>query len=423
MNKKQIVIIGGGLQGLATANALMDRGEEVLLLERDSDVATSTSFANAGMMTPSQSSPWNSPSDIAQIFAGIGKVDSPMLMKIDQMPSLFFWGLKFLRNSTPKRFNEISRNLFELANYSKNLTVQFRKRNKVTYDESEKGTLKIYRNTESLNKSISQHEKIFSNLDAVKIINKEELIELEPQLKEIQSELSGGLLFSNDEVGDAYKFCKILEERIRNNGGRILTNTNINKILINKGHVKGIVTERAILEAERVVICSGSWSRELLKKVGLNLPVRPVKGYSLTFDTTGLNNVPNISLVDESIHTAVTSFQNRIRVAGTAEFAGYDDAIHPKRIDYLYRMLENIYPSLYSQLEEGEGKIWHGFRPMSADGLPFIGTTKIKGLFVNCGQGHLGWTLAMGSAALLADQLQDKDSEIDRNPYLASRSL
>ncbi len=423
MNKKQIVIIGGGLQGLATANALVERGEEILLLERESDVATSTSFANAGMMTPSQSSPWNSPSDFAQILAGIGKVDSPMLMKVNQIPSLFFWGLKFLRNSTPKRFNEISRNLFELANYSKNLTVQFRKRNNVTYDESEKGTLKIYRNTESMNKSISQHEKIFSNLDAVKIINKEELIELEPQLKEIQNELSGGLLFSNDEVGDAYKFCKILEERIRNSGGRILTNTNINKILINKGHVKGIVTERAILEAERVVICSGSWSRELLKKVGLNLPVRPVKGYSLTFDTTGLNNVPNISLVDESIHTAVTSFQNRIRVAGTAEFAGYDDAIHPKRIDYLYRMLENIYPSLYSQLEEGQGKIWHGFRPMSADGLPFIGTTKIKGLFVNCGQGHLGWTLAMGSAALLADQLQFKDSEIDRNPYLASRSL
>ena len=423
MNKKQIVIIGGGLQGLATANALIDRGEEVLILERDSDVATSTSFANAGMMTPSQSSPWNSPSDIAQILAGIGKVDSPMLMKVNQMPSLFFWGFKFLRNSTPKRFNEISRNLFELANYSKNLTIQFRKRNKVTYDESEKGTLKIYRNSESMNKSISQHEKIFSNLDAVKIIPRDELIELEPQLKDIQTELSGGLLFSNDEVGDAYKFCKILEERIRNNGGRILTNTNINKILVNKGYVKGIVTDRAILEAERVIICSGSWSRELLKKVGLNLPVRPVKGYSLTFDTTGLNNVPNISLVDESIHTAVTSFQDRIRVAGTAEFAGYDDAIHPKRIDYLYRMLENIYPSLYSQLDEGEGKIWHGFRPMSADGLPFIGATKIEGLFVNCGQGHLGWTLAMGSAALLADQLQFKDSEIDRNPYLANRSL
>ena len=126
-------------------------------------------------------------------------------------------------------------------------------------------------------------------MDAVKIINNKDLVDLEPQLKDIQPELSGGLLFSNDEVGDAYKFCKILEEKIRKNGGRILTNTKINKILINKGHVKGIVTDRAILEAERVIICSGSWSRELLKQVGLNLPVRPVKGYSLTFDTTGLN--------------------------------------------------------------------------------------------------------------------------------------
>ena len=423
MNKKQIVIIGGGLQGLATANALIERGEEILLLERESDVATSTSFANAGMMTPSQSSPWNSPADIAQILAGIGKVDSPMLLKLNQIPSLFFWGLKFLRNSTPKRFNEISRNLFELANYSKELTIQFRKKNNATYDESEKGTLKIYRNPESMQKSINQHEKIFSNLDSVKIIKNKDLVDLEPQLKDIQSELSGGLLFSNDEVGDAYKFCKILEEKIRKNGGRILTNTKINKILINKGHVKGIVTDRAILETERLIICSGSWSRELLKQVGLNLPVRPVKGYSLTFDTTGLNNVPNISLVDESIHTAVTSFQNRIRVAGTAEFAGYDDSIHPKRIDYLYRMLESIYPSLYGQLEENEGKVWHGFRPMSADGLPFIGGTKIEGLFVNCGQGHLGWTLAMGSASLLADQVQYKDSKIDISPYLASRSM
>ena len=423
MNKKQIVIIGGGLQGLATANTLIERGEEVLVLEREDDVATSTSFANAGMMTPSQSSPWNSSADIAQIISGIGKIDSPMLVKLNQIPSLFFWGLKFLRNSTPNRFNKISRDLFALATYSKDLTVQFRDQTKASYDESQKGTLKIYRNAEALEHSINLHQKIFSSLDGVEVINNDRLVDIEPQLFDIQSKLSGGLLFSNDEVGDAFKFCKILEERIRKNGGRILTNTKINKILVNKNKVKGIVTDRAILEAERIVICSGSWSRELLKQVGLNLPVRPVKGYSLTFDTSGLNNVPNISLVDESVHTAVTAFQNRIRVAGTAEFAGYDDSIHPKRIDYLFRMLETIYPSLYGQIDHSEGKIWHGFRPMSADGLPFIGDTKIDGLFVNSGQGHLGWTLAMGSASLLSDVIQGKDSDIDINPYLARRSL
>ena len=123
------------------------------------------------------------------------------------------------------------------------------------------------------------------------------------------------------------------------------------------------------------------------------------------------------------MHNAVTPFQNRIRVAGTAEFVNFEDSIHPKREKYLNKMLESVYPSLYKQIDKTSGKIWHGFRPMSADGLPFIGKTKIDGLFVNCGQGHLGWTLAMGSAELLADQIQDKDSEIDINPYLASRSL
>tara|TARA_Y100001970_G_scaffold241839_1_gene305746 strand:- start:90 stop:536 length:447 start_codon:yes stop_codon:yes gene_type:complete len=148
-----------------------------------------------------------------------------------------------------------------------------------------------------------------------------------------------------------------------------------------------------------------------------------VKGYSLTYETAGLNNKPNYAIVDEAIHTVITPFKNRIRVAGTAEFVGFDDQIHPKRIKYLNNMLENIYPNLFRQIDISQGKIWHGFRPVSADGLPFIGKTKIEGLYVNCGQGHLGWTLAMGSANLLADEVQNCESVIDISPYLAKRSL
>ena len=423
MNDKQIVIIGGGLQGLATAFTLLNRGEDVLILERDEDVATAASFANAGMLTPSQSSPWNSPNDIFQILKGIGKKDSPMSLNPLTIPSLFFWGMKFLINSTPTRFDRITSNLFSLGNYSKYLTQKIREEFDMSYDESLLGTLKIYRDAQNFDKASELQTKMFSGNKEFSVLDTESLTNLEPALKEIRHDLAGGIHFPNDETGDAYKFCKKLEELIRSNGGRILTNTNINKILVNKGRVNCVVTDRAILQTKRVVVCAGSWSRNLLKQMKLNLPVRPVKGYSLTYDTAGLNNKPNISLVDESVHTAVTPFQNRIRVAGTAEFVNFDDSIHPKREKYLNKMLESVYPSLYKQIDKTSGKIWHGFRPMSADGLPFIGKTKIDGLFVNCGQGHLGWTLAMGSAELLADQIQDKDSEIDINPYLASRSL
>ena len=423
MNDKQIVIIGGGLQGLATAFTLLNRGEDVLILERDEDVATAASFANAGMLTPSQSSPWNSPNDILQILKGIGKKDSPMSLNPLTIPSLFFWGMKFLINSTPTRFDRITSNLFSLGNFSKYLTQKIREDFDISYDESLLGTLKIYRDAQNFDKASELQTKMFSGNKEFSVMDTKSLINLEPALKEIRNDLAGGIHFPNDETGDAYKFCKKLEELIRSNGGRILTNTNINKILVNKGRVNCVVTDRAILQTKRVVVCAGSWSRSLLKQMKLNLPVRPVKGYSLTYDTAGLNNKPNISLVDESVHTAVTPFQNRIRVAGTAEFVNFDDSIHPKREKYLNKMLESVYPSLYKQIDKTSGKIWHGFRPMSADGLPFIGKTKIDGLFVNCGQGHLGWTLAMGSAELLADQIQDKDSEIDINPYLASRSL
>ena len=146
MSDNQIVIIGGGLQGLATAFTLLQRGEEVLILERDSDVATSASFANAGMLTPSQSSPWNSPDDILQILAGIGKKDSPMAMSPLAIPTLFSWGLKFLINSTPKRFNRITSNLYTLGSYSKDLTKDVREKFNLSYEHSERGTLKIYRN-------------------------------------------------------------------------------------------------------------------------------------------------------------------------------------------------------------------------------------------------------------------------------------
>ncbi len=419
--KDQIVIIGGGLQGLASAYVLMSRGEEVLILERDSDVASSASFANAGMLTPSQSMPWNSPSDIFQILSGFGKKDSPMSVSALTLPSHFFWGLKFLRNSIPSRFDSITRNLYQLGLYSKEKTQNLRKKFRLSYDESTQGTVKIYRNQKKFEQAISLQKRIFENSKSMEILDREEIAALEPQLNEIKDELSGGMYFPNDEVGDAYKFCKSLEDLIRNNGGRILTNTNINKILINKGKVNCIVTDRAILQTNRVVVCAGSWSRDLLKKIRINLPVRPVKGYSLTYETAGLNDKPNYAIVDESIHTAITPFNNRIRIAGSAEFVGFNNEIHPKRIEYLNNMLHDIYPNLYSKINKNEGKIWCGFRPISADGLPFIGKTKINGLFLNCGQGHLGWTLAMGSANLLADEILNKDSVIDRTPFLASR--
>ena len=422
MEKDQIIIIGGGLIGLATANALLDRGEKVLVLERNTETASAASFANAGMLTPSQSTPWNSPSDIANIFSGIGRKSSPMSVSIKTIPSYFFWGLRFMFNSTSSKFERISRDIFSLAKYSKDLTEKIRNLEEFTYDESTDGTLKLFRDSERLQKSISLSNRIYGESSAIEILNQKELIALEPALNKVRKGLVGGIHYKDDEIGDAYKFCKALEVIIRSKGGRILVNSNIKKILLNKRRVNSVVTDRAVLQAKRVVICAGSWSPILLKELGIKIPVKPVKGYSLTYNTAGIKNTPKLSVIDESIHIAITPYINRIRVAGTAEFAGFNDEVHPKMVNYLNSKLNEVYPNIYSKIKDDEeAEMWFGFRPMSADGLPYIGESKVKGLYLNTGHGHLGWTLAMGSADLLADQIVGAETQIDFKPYLANR--
>ena len=421
MKEKPIIIIGAGLQGLATANALLDRGEEVLLLERSSGVAQETSFANAGMLTPSHAQPWNSVDDIFNIIAGIGKKDSPMLLKIGQLPSLFFWGLRFLLNSSKSKYLSNTDNICNLAQHSLDLTKNIRKQYDFKYDHSSLGTMKIFRSESKFNKASKEAERLSDQGLTFKILDRQEVAEQEPFLGDILDKIAGGIIFPEDETGDAYKFCKELERVVREKGGRIHVNTEVKRIHFNNKKVNSVVTDRVEITASKVVLTSGSWVNDLLKNAEFKLPIKPVKGYSLTLDTLILDDVPKMAVLDEAIHTAITPLGHSLRVAGTAEFAGFNEDIHQKRIDYLYQTLESVYPSISSNLDLDEGDLWYGFRPMSSDGMPYIGPTKIEGLSVNVGHGHLGWTLAMGSADLLADMLLQKETKIEAKPFLPSR--
>jgi len=423
MKEDPIIIIGGGLQGLATANALLDRGEEVLLLEKSSGVATQTSFANAGMLTPSQAAPWNSMADIVNILSGIGKKDSPMLLKLTQVPSLFFWMLRFLFNSSKSKYRSNTENICKLAQHSLELTKQTREKYGLNYDHSTVGTMKIFRDESSFNKASKNAERLNNQGLTFKVLTSQEVVEQEPLLSDVSSKIPGGIFFPDDETGDAYKFCKELEKVIREKGGRIHVNTEVVRIHFYKGKVNSVVTDRVEIKTSRVVLTSGSWTSNLLKNTRLNLPVKPVKGYSLTLDTSMLKDTPKMPIIDEGIHTAFTPLGYSLRVAGTAEFAGFNEDIHQKRIDYLYKTLESIYPSISSNLDLDKGSLWYGFRPMSPDGMPYIGPTKISGLFLNTGHGHSGWTLAMGSGDVLADLMIKKQPNIEVKPFLASRAV
>jgi D-amino-acid dehydrogenase len=180
--------------------------------------------------------------------------------------------------------------------------------------------------------------------------------------------------------------------------------------------------EGIVHDAQRIVVATGSDSSELLKTIGMNLPVQPAKGYSITVAGIDTGLLPTVAVNDDATHTVFASLGGRLRIAGTAEFTGYDTTPTPTRIALLRRALSTVLPDVAARISASEVSEWAGLRPLSNDGRPLIGPTSIDGLFLNTGHGALGWTLAMGSGGLVADHVLGRTGDFDGAPFLPSRS-
>lgn len=418
----QTLIIGGGLIGLATAQVLAERGDEVRVLEAREGVGLETSFANGGMLTPSMSEPWNGPGVHRHLAKSLFLPGSSMQLRLRAIPSLLSWGVKFLRNSTPGHFLAATEDNYRLAVYSREKTLELTERRQFEYDFLDTGTLCVFRHAAPMEerKAISDHLATLGMRS--RIVGHDEIAALEPTLRDVADNFLGGIWFPDDSIGDAHLFCRGLARMIVAGGGDIETGMRVSRLIVDNGKMLGVDTNRGRIDADRVVVAAGVYSPSLLSGVEHALPVKPAKGYSVTIDADGLGDLPGVAIVDDESHAVVSRFGKRIRVVGTADFAGFDLSIGRTRIDYLFHVLESLLPDLASRVDRESAKPWAGLRPMSNDGRPFIGPAKIEGLYINAGHGALGWTMAMGSAHLLADQICGRPAQIDCNPFLATRS-
>ena len=422
MPKAPIVVVGAGLQGLCTAHSLASRGETVVILERREGPALETSFANAGMLTPSQSDPWNSPGVGRHLLRSLGRDDSAMLLHLRALPSLSGWGVRFLRNASPARHRRATRDAFTLARYSLDATIALRETLGLEYDVSTKGTLKLFRERKAFETSLGIARNLGDPGFHFEALDADGVVATEPLLRPVRETVVGGLHFPDDECGDAHLFCQALTSQLEIQGVQLQTGVDVKDLSIQSGRLVGLQLADGVMPAERVVVAAGCWSTPLLRRVGLRLPVRPAKGYSLTLDARSLSQRPALAVLDDHLHIAVVPLGTRIRIAGTAEFAGMEQSVRAPRIQNLVDLFQHIYPELASRVDVRAGSPWAGLRPMSADGLPLIGETRIPGLYLNTGHGQLGWTQAVGSGELLADLLTGKSPVVDPSPYLASRA-
>lgn len=415
----KFIVIGCGLMGVTTAYFLRSSGHEVTVVDCEDGAGQGASFANGALLTPSMPEPWNGPGCWRSLLSSLGRSDSPLQLRLRTLPSIARWGAMFLRNSNAARHGRNTLSNLRLALHSLEVMRSLRQNVSLEYGRAAPGTLRLFRKADSLDRATEAARRLANHGLEFSRLSRKEVVGLEPALLPIADQLEGALHYRTDETGDAYRFCVALAHEVRRLGVECHFGTRVSRLERDGNRIVAAVSEQHQFVGDQYIVTAGSHSAPILKRIGVHLPVQPAKGYSLTIDNAHRQISLSTPIVDDDWHAAIVPLEKSIRVAGTAEFAGYDKSIAPARISNLLKLLLAILPQ--ARVEPTSVKSWCGLRPMSVDGVPVIGRTAIANLFLNTGHGHLGWTMAAGSASLLTEILSGCVPSIDPAPYSLDR--
>ena len=406
----RVAVLGGGIIGTTTAYALAKRGFAVVLIEARDGLGLETSFANGGLITPSMADPWAAPGLPLKLLKWIGREDSPFLVRPSALPGLLGWGLRFLRNCEEGRWRRNTGTIYRMASHSQEALARVTAETGVTYDLSSAGTLRLFRDGLSMAAATRIAEALEPLGVRSSLLDRAACVDLEPALADRAEAIQGGVHFVDDQCGDAHAFTEALGARCRELGVEMRFGERIESLETAGGRLVAVVTDRERHRVDHAVLALGSESVDLARTLGLRLPVYPVKGYSVTLSAQGWNRKLGLPLIDDGRKIGIVPLGDRIRLAGTAEFTGRNRAPNPARSGKLVEEFSALFPG-FPNLESAEP--WTGLRPMTPDGIPILGPSGLDGLSLNVGQGHLGWTLACGSAEIVADQIAGNSPPIE----------
>lgn len=403
----KVIICGAGVIGVTSAYALASRGHEVEVIERNAAPAMETSFANGGQLSYNHAEPWANPTSLRNLPRWLLHEDSPLIFRLRADFPMYLWGTQFLLNCQESTAHKHTIDILKLGLYSKQKLAEIRKATQVEFDFQQSGVLHIYSNSKDLDQAAKQAEFQHRYGGDEKIISSTEAIALEPALADAQIPLAGAIHAHLDESGDPKKYCDHLAAYASKHLGVVFHyNTTIQELVAPQDKITHLKTDKGDFKGDAYVMALSSYSPLLLRKVGVHIPVYPMKGYSITVPRNQLEL--RMSITDGSHKIVFTQLGNVLRVAGTAEFAGYNTNVIPSRMQPILKASRKVLPKVdWEQRAE-----WACLRPSTPDSLPRIGKTKLPNLFLNTGHGTLGWTQAAGSAYLLADIMDGKTPEL-----------
>ena len=414
----KVIVLGSGVIGATSAWYLAEVGHEVVVLDRQPGPALETSFANAGEISPGYASPWAAPGIPLKALKWLFMRHSPLYIRPAPSLSMLRFAIAMLRNCTAAAYEVNKSRMVPLAEYSRDMLRVLRAETGITYDERSMGTLQLFRSNKLLAgaaKDIAVPRELGV---AHELLDVEGCIRAEPALARVREKFVGGLRLPEDETGDCLKFTEALRALASARGVDFRFGVSIDRLLDDGDRLTGVMTNHGLLSGDAYVLALGSYSPLLLKPLGIELPVYPVKGYSLTVSVTEPTAAPESTVMDEKYKVAITRLGDRIRVGGMAELDGYSATLNPSRRATLEHVVSDLYPA---GGDAKTGAFWSGLRPMTPDGPPLIGRAKFRNLWLNCGHGTLGWTMACGSGRVLADLVSGRAPAIDARPLSLDR--
>lgn len=404
----RVIVLGSGVIGVASAYYLARQGAEVTVLDRQSGPAEETSFGNAGQISPGYSTPWAAPGIPFKAVKWMFQHHAPLAINLDGSMWQLQWMAQMLKNCNAQHYAINKERMVRVAEYSRDCLRQLRQDTGISYENRSKGTLQLFRKDAQLDAVQRDIEVLKESGVEYELLDRDGLARVEPALAAAKDKLVGGLHLPNDETGDCYLFTNALAKLAQEMGVDFQFNQNVEKLLVEGDEIKGVLVNGKVLTADRYVLAFGSYSREFLKPLHLDLPVYPVKGYSLTVPIVDPAMAPQSTVLDETYKIAITRFDQRIRVGGMAELSGFNLGLNQDRRATLEMVTKDLFPGG----DLPQASFWTGLRPMTPDSTPIIGGTRYKNLFLNTGHGTLGWTMACGSGKLISDLVMQQQPEI-----------
>ena len=335
---------------------------------------------------------------------------APLILKLRFDPAMLRWVFAMLRNCTAGRYALNKSRMVRLAEYSRDELVALRTRLGIAYDHRSQGTLQLFRTQKQFDDSASDIAVLKDYGVAYELLEQDGCVGAEPGLAATRDRFVGGLRLPGDETGDCHLFTRALADRLPAMGVEILYDTSIEALETEGGRIAGVRTDRGTIRGDAYLVALASFSPGLLRPLGLQVPIYPVKGYSVTVPIADESCAPVSTLLDESYKIAITRLGDRIRVGGMAEISGFSKDLPPARRDTLAQSVSDLFGG---SGDLAAASFWSGLRPMTPDGTPVIGRTRYKNLLLNTGHGTLGWTMACGSGRVMADIVGGKKPEID----------